>query len=338
MAYEFVLLAVSLCAAGLLGFAAHRGTVCNVKAVEEVFGTRRAYLFLSFGKTVLWSLLVTLALLFVLPAVRAEDGVSVSGISLAGGFVCGLGMAINGGCAFATLSRLGEGDAAMAVTLAAFSAGASGTALALAQADLPAPIGVPAAFDAAEAWVQALLIAVAVWAVWELARLFRTRPAGASVLSAQYRLSTASVFMGATNGLLFSLYGNWTYTATLVRGARGLADEARWLDPYALALFGTLLCGMALSSWQRRSFRLRLRPRLSWIRNSVGGLLMGTGAVLVPGGNDSLLLHGIPNLSLHALLAYLAIVLGIFAALATGKFFGRDLPRVDCSGDICRTA
>ena len=337
MVSETALVAVSLAVAGLLGFAAHRGSICNVKAVEEVLTTRRAYLFLSFGKTILWSLFVTLILLLMIPVMRAEDTLAISVVSLSGAFVCGVGMAINGSCAFATLSRLGEGDARMAVTLASFFAGAFLAALFAGMTGVPAPVVVPTSFDAAELWVQGLLVATALWAAWELIRLIRTRPHGATFLSGTYRLSTASLFIGATNGLLFSLYGNWTYTATLVHASQELSEAQRWLEPLNLALFGALLCGMIVSAWQRRSFRFRLRLKMSWLRNGAGGLLMGFGAVLVPGGNDSLLLYGIPNLSLQAALAYLAMVLGIFAALAAMRLIGHDVPRIDCSGDICRT-
>lgn len=337
MASEIALIAVSLSAAVLLGFAAHRGSICNVKAVEEVLTTRRGYLFLSFGKTILWSLVVTLILLLLTPVMRAEDTLSISVVSLSGAFVCGVGMAINGSCAFATLSRLGEGDARMAVALAAFFTGAT---LALLMADIaivPGPVLMLTSFDAAELWVQGLLVATVLWAAWELIRLIRTRPPGATFLSGTYRLSTASLFIGVTNGLLFSLYGNWTYTATLVRGARELTDVHHGVEMIDLAFFGALLCGMSVSAWQRRSFRFRFRPGMSWLRSGAGGLLMGFGAVLVPGGNDSLLLHGIPNLSLQAALAYLAMVLGIFAVLAAMRLIGCGVPRIDCRGDICRT-
>jgi hypothetical protein len=246
-------------------------------------------------------------------------------------------MAINGSCAFSTLSRLGEGDARVAVTLTAFVAGAALAARFSGMAGLPAPALVPASFDAAEIWVQGLLAATALWAAWELIRLIKTRAPDATFLSSTYRLSTASLFIGATNGLLFSLYGNWTYTATLVDGARALSDAQRWIELSDLALFGALLGGMVVSACQRRSFRFRIRLGKSWLRNGIGGLLMGFGAVFVPGGNDSLLLHGIPNLSLQAALSYLAMVLGIFAVLAAMRLFGRDVPQIDCSGDICRT-
>lgn len=44
---------------------------------------------------------------------------------------------------------------------------------------------------------------------------------------------------------------------------------------------------------------------------------MGLGAVLIPGGNDTLLLTGFPGAAWQALLAYVVIV-GVLAALIAG--------------------
>ncbi len=62
MPLSLSILAFSAALAGILGFAAHRANICTVKAVEEILTTRRAYMLLSFGKTVLWVILVTLVL------------------------------------------------------------------------------------------------------------------------------------------------------------------------------------------------------------------------------------------------------------------------------------
>lgn len=306
--------------------------------MEEVITTRQAYLFASFGKTVLWSLFVTLALLLLTPAVQTQTGWSLSTVSLLGGFACGLGMTINGSCAFATLSRLGDGDAAMLVTLGALIAGATGTTALSERFSIPSPTLAPAVFDPSQTWAVLLLLFCGAWGAWEIVRLLRTRSAGASLLSGTYRLSTAALFIGGTNGFLFSLYGNWSYTTTLVRSAQGLTDGSPSLDWVYGVLFGALLFGMIVSSWLRHSFRLRLRPRASWWRNLIGGALMGIGAAMIPGGNDALLLNGIPNLSPHAVPAYLAMVVGIAAALACLQLGGQRMDKVDCSKDICRSA
>jgi hypothetical protein len=53
------------------------------------------------------------------------------------------------------------------------------------------------------------------------------------------------------------------------------------------------------------------RPRWIWLRNVCGWPADGSGLALTPGGNDALVLYGIPSLSPHALLAFFAMALGI---------------------------
>jgi hypothetical protein len=92
--------------------------------------------------------------------------------------------------------------------------------------------------------------------------------------------------------------------------------------------------GMLLSTLQRRSFCLDWRPRRIWLRNICGGLLMGLGVALTPGGNDALVLYGIPALSPHALPAFLALLLGTaLGLLAMRAWFGIEL-RVACRNDL----
>lgn len=77
-----------------------------------------------------------------------------------------------------------------------------------------------------------------------------------------------------------------------------------------------LLGGMALSSWQRGTVRLRvwvlaeLGPRL------LGGFLMGLGATVILGGNDTLLLLLILALSPARMVADVAIALIVSGAEA----------------------
>ncbi|HXY22447.1 MAG TPA: YeeE/YedE thiosulfate transporter family protein, partial [Burkholderiaceae bacterium] len=76
-----------------------------------------------------------------------------------------------------------------------------------------------------------------------------------------------------------------------------------------------LLIGMLVSAVQRQSFALRLpRPR-EFFLCLAGGLLMGLGAALLPGGNDTLLLTALPSLSIFALANYIALLAGIASAL-----------------------
>jgi hypothetical protein len=63
---------------------------------------------------------------------------------------------------------------------------------------------------------------------------------------------------------------------------------------------------------------------------------MGVGAALTPGGNDALILHGIPGGSPHAVAAYAALLVGTAAGLLViGRVTGMVVD-VECAGDICR--
>lgn len=340
MAFQTIILTISFALAALLGFATHRASLCSVKAMEEVLTTRRAFMLWSFGKTILWTMAVTALLLWALPETRATlTGWKVSVFGLAGGLIFGMGAVINGGCAFSTLTRLGDGRLSMLLSLLGFGLGVLGHTMLESRALVPAVAPDDAILAQSERWPLLLFIALSAWGVWECVRLWRTRPAGLGLLSLiqaeRYRLSTAALLMGLSNALLYAFHGNWAYMSTFSRGVQQALGAGATPDPTLWLLFLAVLAGMVLSAWQRRRFRLRWRPEAGWVWNLVGGMFMGLGAAMVPGGNDVLLLHGIPTLSPHALPAFAAMLLGIAATLVLKRAAGARLETIDCGGDIC---
>ncbi len=336
-----LLFLISLGLAGVLGFAAHRASICTVKAVEEVLTTRRAFMLLSFAKTVLWVMAVTALLVWALPESRANlAGWPVSLAGLAGGLVFGVGAVFNKGCAFSTLTRLGGGQLSMLVSLAGFVLGVLAHDLLEPPALVPTAPASDALLAGADLGPRLVAVALGLWGLWEAWRLWRSRPAGtrlrALALAEHYRLSTAALLLGLSNAVLYALHGTWAYTSTVTRGVQQALGEGAGPATAAWLLFAFLVVGVAASAWQRRSFRLRWRPRPGWLSYLLGGALMGFGAALVPGGNDVLILHAIPLLSPHALPAYLAMLAGIFVTLAVMRRLGASLEAIDCSGDICR--
>lgn len=70
----------SLLLAALLGFAINRGSVRMVRGVAEVLSTGRACMLLSFAKAVLWVLITTTAVLWLVPSPHpAAQGFGLSG-------------------------------------------------------------------------------------------------------------------------------------------------------------------------------------------------------------------------------------------------------------------
>ena len=65
---------------------------------------------------------------------------------------------------------------------------------------------------------------------------------------------------------------------------------------------------------------------------------MGVGAVLIPGGNDTLILDSLPGLSPHAIPAFVALLFGISVTLLLMRLLTGKTLKVVCANDICRTA
>src|SRR5205807_1563956 len=103
------MLALVVCClfAAILGFAAHRASVCTVRAVTELTSSRTGYMFLSIAKSSIWVLVVTLPFFWLMPAASAKlSGWRLTDMALLGGFIFGVGAGFNGACAYSTMARL----------------------------------------------------------------------------------------------------------------------------------------------------------------------------------------------------------------------------------------
>lgn len=338
------LIVVAILLAAILGFAAHRASICTVRAVAELMSSRGGYMLASMGKSVLWVWAVTIPLFCLMPAAGTGlSGWSLTGFAVLGGFAFGIGAAVNGACAYSTMARLVDGDGKMLAAISGFALGVLGFIMLAGWQWLPRPAPAPALIGSL--LDRAMLPAVAVaaiafvaWAVYESARLWRTREAGARIvdllLAPRYRLSTAALLIGLPGALLFAGYGPFGYTATFELVIEGMLGTRNWPPTMRWVLLIAVLAGMLASTLQRRSFRIDWRPRRDWLLNLGGGLLMGLGTALAPGGNDALVLYGIPILSPYALPTFTALAVGVAAGLATMRWcFGIEA-RVECRNDV----
>jgi len=313
----------------LLGASAHRAGLCTVKAVAEVMTTGQAHVLWSFLKASLWTLgLLSVAALAGYDAGLAARPPMLAGV--AGGIVFGLGAGLNGACSFSTLARLADGHGVMLLTLAGWGLG-----LVAMKTFATIPQGRVSAATL-PGW---LVLPGLAWVLWEggrLARLVRRR--GAAILAdGLWPLSLGVFLVALANTGLLLMDRPWSFTAAAIC-ATGAARVAPCAHPAALWLVsGAAMLAMVASAVLRGSFRirpLRLRPAL---RRLGGGSLMGAGAALIPGGNDGLILFGIPSLSAHALAAWFGIVAGIWGALSVLRAFGARVPVIACAGDVCRS-
>jgi uncharacterized membrane protein YedE/YeeE len=336
---QLALLAFAIVLGGILGFAAHRASICTVRAVAEVMGSRSAAMFSSVGKAWLWVWAVTIPFLWLVPAAgMGVNGWPLTTMAVVGGFVFGLGAAINGACAYSTMARFVDGEGAMFVAIVGFALGATVFSFLVGWQWLPRPRSVPALLESALAWSLVLAIGFVLWALYEAARLWRTRPPDRRlvdlVLARRYRLSTAAMLIGLSGALLFLAFGPFGYTATfelIIERALGTSvppSTIRWV------LLVAVLAGMLTSTVQRGSFRVDWRPRRAWLGNFGGGMLMGFGTALAPGGNDALVMYGVPTLSPYALPTYLALVLGTALGLLLLRMIFRIEARVEFRNDV----
>src|SRR2546430_2202859 len=111
---------LSMILAIVIGFSIQRASICIVKAAAEILTTHGAFMLISFAKTIVWIELVTIPLTWLFPDVRANRHIlGFSWAAVTGGFAFGIGTAVNRACAISILSRLGEGESSMLLTIAA---------------------------------------------------------------------------------------------------------------------------------------------------------------------------------------------------------------------------
>jgi uncharacterized membrane protein YedE/YeeE len=334
---------LALGCAALIGFAAHRASLCNVRAVAELMTTRSAHMLWSLLQAVLWmgTLTGVLVLVFGLVPQPALTRTPMFW-ALAGGLLFGIGAAVNGGCSLSTLTRLADGHIGMAATLLGFALGV------VARHAVPA-VGWRAALTPVSSpwlrwpdlapWLLALLLAWALYRAWRLWQLVRARPRGLSepwLLAPTYHLSVSAALMGLAAGLLFATQGAWSYTNYLRTEVLHSLGEVPAASAWHGGLVLGLMAGMLASSLQRRTFAWTRPQRLDgWLRHSGGGVLMGAGAAMVPGGNDTLLLGSLPTITLAAVGSYLCMLMGIALVLWMMRVARVPMPALACSASGC---
>lgn len=309
-----ILPAACLCA-GLMGYAIQRGATCMVAAVDELLHEHHGTRLLAIVEAALWVLGgLLLARAAGLP-VPMPAGYAAGMTTVLGAGLLGAGAALNRACVFGAIARFGNGDWAYLATPLGYWLGCR--AVVLLQAMAPQALAQPAPALQAPALLTLL---AGLWLGGRLlAGVLRGLRGGRAgfirrLAAGVWAPHAATLVIGVTFLLLLALVGPWTYTDLLAELAHGPAMAA---GP-RLLLFAALLAGAAWGGLSAGRFR-PLAPRLSaLVRCTAGGALMGLGSLLIPGGNDGLLLLGMPLLWPHAWLAFavMAVTIALWLTLA----------------------
>lgn len=310
--------------AALMGFVADRTNLCTVSAVAEIMVERRASILWNITKIVLWILGIATFIDYFLGVTPLNNArFSLLWISLAGGLVFGMGATLNGGCSLQTITRLGRGNLGMMFSILGMPLGALIARLLLVRVPELAPARDAAPIDPEGSFQLVMVLLLGLWMLWELVHIlrgFQWSQWKTRLLAPDYQPASSAALLGIANGALFSLVGTWMFTYTLIQSLTNLAyPDSPLYRPIPIQLWwliGAYLVGIIGSAIQSRHALLEVTPQTAWLRYFFGGIFMGLGAALVPGGNDMLLLNSIPGLSLHALPAYLAMLVGVGSALA----------------------
>lgn len=306
----------------LAGFAAQRGGVCIVGAISELVEEKRSDgFFYILGAMTISLLVVMLAALLLPMQIHFARAISIGPLFLLGALLYGLGAGLNGGCAVGTLNRLLSGQMNFLGSIIGLGLGFFGF-LWLAQRGVVHPPEMETAAMApglmAIGILLAMVLALLVLQKWrgDRAALIAAKDrAGGVLLSRQNRGLAGILLLGGMSAALYLLLGHaWDYSRLMMNSLDHLVSGTALTDMYTHAALATagLLLGMLLAALLGRGFHWRGVQFSALLQKIAGGGMMGFGAGFLAGGNDTLMLYGVPGLTMHAPLALMIIMLVVW--------------------------
>jgi len=312
-----VAFAVAAICAGLMGFAIQRGATCTVAAMDEVVRKRAFSRLGSMLEASLWVLggLLIAQAFHALP--RMPAGYAVTWSTILGGALLGIGAFVNGACVFGAIARLGSGEWAYLLTPIGFYVGCLTADTVF---TVPAPHKLPSDSPVlqASAWLAVIFLVAMIWRIGRALHDARAAsPSQDTVAALRHALANhvwsprgATTVIGITFFFMFVLTGAWAYTDVLAELARGMAANLS----ARVVLVVALLLGAMLGGYTAGRFRNAGVTVGGVTKCFAGGVLMGWGSLLIPGGNDGLILVGMPLVWPYAWVAFATMCATIGAA------------------------
>lgn len=293
----------------LVGYAIRRGSICAVLATRALIVDRRSARFRAFGVAAAGAGAVVVPLHWLAPAdVTLSAGYPVTVSVAVAGAIFGLGARLNNACVLGTLAHLTGGNlvfgfSVLGMVIGATAMTSSGLWQASVTAPVPSPLEEPSNFGGAFVAVLAISLLLALYR--RVPRWIRGLRDPASTRMGPYR---SMLIVGISGGLLCALAGSWTYMSVLSNRAARLVDPTLTANGWPVLICAmTVTAGGVVAAIRYHDFQLRRPSPVSAARCFAGGAVMGAAAAVIPGGNGTLLVHGLPSLAPHAVAAYLAM-------------------------------
>ena len=308
---EFVL---ALSAAITMGFAIQRGATCTVAAVDEIVSNRTGNKLWAMLEAALWVAVgLGLALHWHWLA-GLPRGYALTQWTFLGAVLLGFGSWLNNACVFGAIARLGSGEWAYVGTPIGYYLGCLsvktlfGVPASVAQ---PSDMFMQVAANAA-LWPLAALMALRLYALFGSKGQAKAGFAAGYANTFVWSPHCATIVIGFMFLVTSILVGTWAYTDILAQLVNGM----RTVLPVGAFMAVALLAGAILGGY--KAGRLRWHPVsvAAIARCLLGGMVMAWGSLLIPGGNDGLILIGMPLLWPYAWAAFLTMCLTVALALS----------------------
>ena len=277
----------------ILGFALNHGSICTVIATRELVSEKRPARFIALVECAVWAAILY-AILGISPTM--PHGWSPLGYLVPAAMLFGIGTYVNGACVFGSVGHFGNGNIDFGFAfLGIFAMFYIDSLFGLLPDQPPISASLPRG---------PVLLGIALLAILAL-RL------GLSLRSESnfWQLTLAMAAIGITFTILAIFAPGFSITASvgsiISLPVAGVA--------IAVCMFGGSLVSARL---MKRQFILKWPTITTIVRRTLGGILMGVGALLIPGGNDTLLMIGFPMGAWQAALAYVLFVATVAALVA----------------------
>ena len=325
----------------IFGFVLQRGRFCMNSAFRDIM-LMKEYTLLKAVALAIVVQMIGFHLMATMGYIQLNPKPFYWGAMIFGGFIFGIGMVLAAGCASGTTYRVGEGMMGSFVALIGLMVGGvitSGGALKWLDSDLKSgtfnvittgDLGVSpgsliregntsltlANVLSLDPWILVAIIAIIILAILIWKRGGEETKVEGTLYEKIFKIGwnwwVTGIAVGVVGMIAFLAFKN--YALGISGGWFGFLDALIAGDPDKLNWFTFLVIGVvmgaATSAVIAGEFKLRAPDARTLLKQFIGGLIMGIGAVIGTACNIGHILSGIPQLALSSILGGIFIVLG----------------------------